>query len=135
MTVSRRQIFAVTAIGLGATTSVEAQQAPVPTPGTGLDRWRPVVKAQIGKLKQDEVTQILQRNGVSDVDELALTLSKRYPTLNPKISPATNPKLLDILKAASSSDGPSYEKGPNHDKEPYLKDPPGGHDRQGFSRT
>lgn len=135
MTVSRRKVFAISAIGLGTTTLAKAQPALTQTPGAGLDKWRPTIKAQVGQLKEAELTQLFKRNGVSDLDEFALTLSKRYPTLNPKISPTTNPKLLSILKAASSSDGPSYEKGPQHDKEPYLKDPPGGFDRQGFSRT
>ena len=96
--------------------------------GSALDLWAKAIDPHVQNLSQEEKLRLLNRHQVTAFDELALTLSKRYPTIDPLNTPDVVKKYFRVLEV-----DPSFERTPHHDKDPYDRDH--AHDRAGYSRT
>lgn len=101
------------------------------SPGAAMDKWAKVIQPHVTKLNLSEQSALLQRNGVTNFQELSLTLAQRYPTL--KSSSKSQDTKLKFLADNPQASQKSYEKSPSFDKEPYDKSP--GYDRSGFDRS
>lgn len=129
MDVNRRKVIALaTAVPVG---SALAQSGSSPSElGPKIEAWSKSLRPHLEKLDEKQLETLMKRNGVTNVDELALSLSTRYPKIKPSDTMGKfDAKLINPILA----DQGTYEKSPSHDKEPYDKSP--GYDRGGFSRT
>jgi hypothetical protein len=82
--------------------------------------------------------QMNRLGGIEEIEGLAEFYINRYPVFDFETILNYDPNLADLLGgipnfASEDSDGPSYTKGPDFDKEPYDRRPD--YDKMGFNRT
>lgn len=129
-------LMGATAASSGTIASVPASAQEINSLGERFDSFSIQLRDRIESLPAERRQDLLEFNGANDLDDLLFQYTRRYPDLSPDQVLDANQKLRDsIFGIEADREGePVYERGPNHDREPYDKIA-GGHDRIGHSRT